>query len=255
VLGRHEFGSSDPALWKPEVLGAVRTLEKLFNTQDAPEAVRREVAGKQYARAMLGARLAVAHGHPQGELLTDEILEEAHIRDHLPELRRSPWRREEFLGDDGVPSLDPRAPFLGERPACYRCRRELEETQPIRFYDDRFYCPGCLDEAGGKGFAAMVRDEPVLVRRAPSPVWVTILLVGMTALILVPGGLAALEDKDSMWEALGGVGLMAFLLGWLGLIPVVAVSVVDGEQSWPRGGKGVGDIERAIRAAVAMRVS
>ena len=105
VLGSHELGSSDPALWLPATLEGVISCEQLFGTSNELEAARQSMGKKQYARALLAARLAVAHGHIEGEHVTDEILEEAAVREQLPKLRRKPWLREELLPGDPLPSL------------------------------------------------------------------------------------------------------------------------------------------------------
>jgi hypothetical protein len=89
VIGPHEAGSSDPALWSKEVLEKVKPVP----LSDAQASLQ----GGHYAQAMMRARIAAALGDPDAERLTDEILAHPEIQAALPALRREPWRRGEFL--------------------------------------------------------------------------------------------------------------------------------------------------------------
>jgi hypothetical protein len=89
VIGPHEAGSSDPALWSKEVLEKVKPVA----LSDAQASLQ----GGRYAQAMMRARIAAAQGDPEAERLTDEILAHPEIQAALPALRREPWRRGEIL--------------------------------------------------------------------------------------------------------------------------------------------------------------
>ncbi|HUJ28830.1 MAG TPA: hypothetical protein VLW85_22570 [Myxococcales bacterium] len=89
VIGPHEAGSSDPALWSKEVLDKLKPAQ-IADAQAALQAGR-------YGQAMIGARIAAAQGDPEGERLTDEILAHPNVQSLLPALRREPWRRAELL--------------------------------------------------------------------------------------------------------------------------------------------------------------
>ena len=89
VIGPHEAGSSDPALWNQEVMEKVKPVD----LSDAQASLQ----GGNFAQAMMRARIAVAQGNPDGERFTEEILAHPEVQAALPALRREPWRRGEFL--------------------------------------------------------------------------------------------------------------------------------------------------------------
>src|SRR5262249_28129548 len=89
VIGPHEAGSSDPALWSEKVLASVKPVA-LSDAQASLEAGR-------FSQAMMRARIAAARGNPDAERLTDEILAHPEVKAALLALRREPWRRGEFL--------------------------------------------------------------------------------------------------------------------------------------------------------------
>ena len=90
IIGRHGGGTSDPALWKGELLASFAQP----NLGEARAAIQRN----EFPGAMMAARIAIATGNAEGELLTEEILAHPRIQSVLPELRREPWRRAEILG-------------------------------------------------------------------------------------------------------------------------------------------------------------
>lgn len=94
VLGPHELGSSDPALWPPDILERTQPPE-IAQAHDA-------LARGEFATAIAAARLAVARGMPDGERLTDEILGDPRIVEVLPALRKAPWKREELLAKAAI---------------------------------------------------------------------------------------------------------------------------------------------------------
>lgn len=89
VLGPHELGSSDPALWPPDVVEKTVSPD-LAQAGDA-------LARADFPHAMAMARLAVARGMPDGERLTGDILGDPRIAAILPALRKAPWKRGELL--------------------------------------------------------------------------------------------------------------------------------------------------------------
>ncbi len=76
LLGRHVFGSSDPACWTAPLLARVPPPGKAFGTATYADAVLPLLVLGDFGRAMWAARLAVALENPAvGEALTDAILE------------------------------------------------------------------------------------------------------------------------------------------------------------------------------------
>lgn len=89
VLGPHVGGSSDPALWKAELLTSVPH----HTATDALAALDRG----DYPTAMFIARAITGRGEPDGESLTQQVLDHPVVAGALPNLRREPWRRSEWL--------------------------------------------------------------------------------------------------------------------------------------------------------------
>lgn len=103
VLGQHELGSSDPAMWTEDVLQKVESPRGLFGTDSLLEGTRQALQRKNFALAMLGARLSVARGEAQGEVLTDDILSHPDVLEKLPRLRKKPTLRARLFPEDTVP--------------------------------------------------------------------------------------------------------------------------------------------------------
>jgi len=292
ILGPHALGSSDPATWTPEARAGFKPSVALFGTEDEVDAAAKALQAGRTAEAMLAARLAVASRTREGELLTDRILKDARVRQRLPELRKQPWRREELFPGDALPALDPGIAAKGKHPMCYRCGREIDDGTEITFYDGRPYGIGCLDGAGGDGFADFVRKEPILVRRAPSPWLVRIVVVGLMAAFAWGGFVTARDEQGGKrFETVAGIAFFFVVLsvvlvrslrrrvtlgggelriGMPGpgipldaigeirrrrsiFVPIVALRVGDKEFSWPEGGEALKDVERALRAAAVLR--
>lgn len=89
VLGPHPGGSSDPALWHPELLTSVPQ----HSVADGAVALDRG----DYASAMFTARVLVGRGEAEGEALTQQILSHPVVAGALQTLRKAPWRRDELL--------------------------------------------------------------------------------------------------------------------------------------------------------------
>jgi hypothetical protein len=99
VIGPHQAGSSDPALWEEKMVGGLKPAA-LGDSRSA-------LASMRFAEAMLTARLAAAQRAPEAEQLTDEILAHPEVQATLPALRREPWRRDEILGGAGWAAVAP----------------------------------------------------------------------------------------------------------------------------------------------------
>jgi hypothetical protein len=84
VLGRHELGSSDPALWHPEVIEGAGVAPGMFGASRYAEAAPRLLAAGEFSRAMFAARLCAAvEERTRGEELTDQILADPRVREAL----------------------------------------------------------------------------------------------------------------------------------------------------------------------------
>jgi hypothetical protein len=105
ILGRHQLGSSDPAMWTEEVFANIKPSTQLFGTDSELEAGRKALNEGRFAQAMLAARLAVAKGESLSEDLTDEILQDARVRENIHKVRKKPWRRHELFREDAVQSV------------------------------------------------------------------------------------------------------------------------------------------------------
>ena len=117
ILGPHELGSSDPAMWTDETLVALRSSSEIFGVEDELEGARRALAEKKFARAMFGARLAVARGHARGEELTDDILHHPEVSAKLAQLRKKPRLHQKLFAGDKVPSYLVSAATNAPQPA------------------------------------------------------------------------------------------------------------------------------------------
>jgi hypothetical protein len=75
LMGSHEFGTSDPAMWDRSVLSAVRPSRELFGTETFMAAVPVLLEQRDHRGAMWAARLAAALEVAEtAERLTDEVL-------------------------------------------------------------------------------------------------------------------------------------------------------------------------------------
>jgi hypothetical protein len=273
LMGRHAFGSSDPALWRPDVLRAANP-EPLIGSSDIAGTAERELRQGHFPRAMLAARLLVAHGDPRGEPLTARILADPRVVDRLERIRKQPWRIAEL-----VPEARPTAP-------------QASALDGIPFYDGRRYPKAALDAAGGPGFGAFVRDNPRLVRAAPThaPVkaalWALLLSFAYVGIAPTP---PSKSKPDKPWERLLGCSMFCALFAWalrdaytrkvtigdgklkvsnriahLDAVqkvgrrrvfgfPAVSVTAVDGLVEWPYRRGESEELERVLEAAIALR--
>jgi hypothetical protein len=78
LLGRHQYGSSDPATWIREVLAGVYSPQETFGVDSFAAAVPALLEKGDYQAAMWAARLATAkEDRATGERLTDKVLRAA----------------------------------------------------------------------------------------------------------------------------------------------------------------------------------
>jgi hypothetical protein len=99
LLGRHEWGGSDPATWSEELVAEVVNPKAEFGVESyAALAVQERKAGR-LGKAMWAARLCAAiEDEAQGEELTDAILTEAEEAGQLRRVRRRPGDRDKEFG-------------------------------------------------------------------------------------------------------------------------------------------------------------
>lgn len=104
VLGRHQYGSSDPATWDARLLQGLPPLQRMFTTQTPALAVPGLLARGDFSGAMLAARMEVRLGNEsQGEQATDRILANPVVRAALAQVEADPGRWLELMaraGDD-----------------------------------------------------------------------------------------------------------------------------------------------------------
>jgi hypothetical protein len=102
VLGPHNLGSSDPATWTAETLNATPPSRELFGTASYAEAVCLLLEAREFARAMLAARLTVAvENREKGEDLTDSILQDPNVRRAIEQVRNNPDSWTEVMNSPG----------------------------------------------------------------------------------------------------------------------------------------------------------
>lgn len=99
VLGKHAWGSSDPAYWHADLLESLRAPKEAFGVQSYAALARKCIKEAEWDRAMWAARLCTAVEDCQrGEKLTDEIMAQAEVEALLGEIRKDPSRRSAVFG-------------------------------------------------------------------------------------------------------------------------------------------------------------
>ena len=102
VLGPHNLGSSDPATWTGQTLKSTPSSRELFGTESYAEAVCLLLEAREFARAMLAARLTVAvENREKGEDLTDSILQDPNVRRAIEQVRNNPDSWTEVMNSPG----------------------------------------------------------------------------------------------------------------------------------------------------------
>jgi hypothetical protein len=100
VLGRHEYGSSDPATWTDDHLQQVGDARSHFQAATFAEAAERLLKEGAYSRAMWAARLATAlEDRAEGEALTDQILAHPDVEKGVRQVRKKPYAWPEVFGE------------------------------------------------------------------------------------------------------------------------------------------------------------
>jgi hypothetical protein len=102
LLGRHPFGSSDPAMWPVSAVQNIRPAE-LYHTRTFLDAARSAAEAGDIENAMWAARLAACAGEPGAEEFTDRILKHDRVSAMLVELRKTPQHRRKILRETGGP--------------------------------------------------------------------------------------------------------------------------------------------------------
>jgi hypothetical protein len=91
LLGRHQYGSSDPAMWTEPLLAGMTGPQSLFGTATYADAVLPLLAAGAYSRAMWAARLSVAFENPEtGEELTNTVLEHPGVAAAAKHVKQQP---------------------------------------------------------------------------------------------------------------------------------------------------------------------
>jgi hypothetical protein len=91
VLGPSEFGTSDPAAWRSDLLEQVADPRQLFRSESFARASMRAIEQQDWSAAMRAARLCAAlEDVVAGERLTDEILSRAEVQAGIDAVLRRP---------------------------------------------------------------------------------------------------------------------------------------------------------------------
>lgn len=87
VLGPHNCGTSDPAVWNDALLEGVQDATTLYQAGSFAEAAPNLLKQRRFADAMWAARLCVAlEDAAEGERLTDDILDHDEVQDGLAKI-------------------------------------------------------------------------------------------------------------------------------------------------------------------------
>jgi len=99
LLGPHKYGTSDPATWVDETVKAMPPAKELYKKNTYAEAVPSFLSMGQYSEAMWAARLsAAAENRPEGEKLTDTILQDPHVQEALEKVKKDPSNWKTLMG-------------------------------------------------------------------------------------------------------------------------------------------------------------
>lgn len=99
VLGRHEWGSSDPVYWTAEYVEMIAEPARRFHHESYAKLAQELIGQKDWVKAMWAARLSAAKEDLQkGEALTDSVLQHPDVQEILATLRKAPEQREKLLG-------------------------------------------------------------------------------------------------------------------------------------------------------------
>jgi hypothetical protein len=100
ILGKHEWGSSDPIYWTDEFLADVVEPVERFECDTYAKLTSTFIETQTWCAAMWAARLCAAtEDSQQGETLTESILARPGVQAILKSLRLDASRHGEFLGE------------------------------------------------------------------------------------------------------------------------------------------------------------
>lgn len=98
LLGRHTWGSSDPATWHTTICKDIIAPQTL-QIKDYATLARIAMGKRRWSVGMWAARLCTAvENQDEGERLTDAILAEAEVRQGLGQIRSNPTAHETLFG-------------------------------------------------------------------------------------------------------------------------------------------------------------
>lgn len=107
VMGPSMLGTSDPVTWKEEMLFAALSPQELYQTSTFEQAVDQCLANGEYGKAMFAARMSAAlESRSNGEAMTDQILNDPYVAEHLPEVHRNPLKWPAVFGKDMSRQVD-----------------------------------------------------------------------------------------------------------------------------------------------------
>ena len=98
LLGKHQYGTSDPAIWDQSLLANLKSPNILFGTLRFSSAVMPLLKEGRLSSAMWAARLAVAlESKTCGEKLTNDVFADVQVKIALHKIRRHPSCWKEFV--------------------------------------------------------------------------------------------------------------------------------------------------------------
>jgi hypothetical protein len=134
ALGRHEFGSSDPADWTGDLASAIGPGEERPNKLSYLAAARHHLGRGEYSDAMWNARLGcIAEDRAEAERMTDEILADDGFRGALFRLGKSGEGWEKLMNGSGATGAD--------AAAGSDSNRLTSPPAPPRIPDDKGFSP------------------------------------------------------------------------------------------------------------------
>jgi hypothetical protein len=99
VLGRHAWGSSDPATWDEDLQARIVDPNEKLGVESFSQLAEDFIGKGKWTEAMWAARLCVAaEDATMGEKLTDEILGHPKVIERLKHLRRHPEEQTDTFG-------------------------------------------------------------------------------------------------------------------------------------------------------------
>jgi hypothetical protein len=108
MLGRHQFGSSDPATWKDGLLNGVTKPNELHGTSTYADAASKCLSAGAYSDAMWSARLSTAlENRTTGEMLTDTILNDPNVQEAVARVVKQPSAWAEAMRPRPAPAGKP----------------------------------------------------------------------------------------------------------------------------------------------------